>query len=106
MEYTLKPTIDTDGDGIADKALSREDNVKPGSVKIKDINGDGKINADDRTPISKDPDFTLSLNTSLKWKGFDFYMDWYGVSGRKIQNAYLNESNSGGSLQGKLMVSK
>ena len=46
MEYTLKPTIDTDGDGIADKALSREDNVKPGSVKIKDINGDGKINAD------------------------------------------------------------
>ena len=102
LEYTLKPTIDTDGDGIADKALSREDNVKPGSVKIKDINGDGKINADDRTPISKDPDFTLSLNTSLKWKGFDFYMDWYGVSGRKIQNAYLNESNSGGSLQGKL----
>lgn len=102
LEYTLKPTIDTDGDGIADKALSREDDVKPGSVKIKDINGDGKINADDRTPISKDPDFTLSLNTSLKWKGFDFYMDWYGVSGRKIQNAYLNESNSGGSLQGKL----
>lgn len=37
LEYTLKPTIDTDGDGIADKALSREDNVKPGSVKIKDI---------------------------------------------------------------------
>lgn len=102
LEYVLKPTIDTDGDGIADKALLRDDNVQPGSVKIKDINGDGKINADDRVPISKDPDFTLSLNTSLKWKGLDFYMDWYGVSGRKIQNAYLNESNSGGSLQGKL----
>ena len=76
LEYTLKPTIDTDGDGIADKALTREDNVAPGSVKIKDVNGDGKINADDRTPISRDPDFTLSLNTTLKWKGFDFYMDW------------------------------
>ena len=98
----MKPTIDTDGDGIADKALTREDNVAPGSVKIKDINGDGKINADDRTPISRDPDFTLSLNTTLKWKGFDFYMDWYGVSGRKIRNGYLSESNSGGSLQGKL----
>lgn len=35
LEYTLKPTIDTDGDGIADKALTREDNVAPGSVKIK-----------------------------------------------------------------------
>ena len=102
LEYTLKPTIDTDGDGIADKALTREDNVVPGSVKIKDVNGDGKINADDRTPISRDPDFTLSLNTTLKWKGFDFYMDWYGVSGRKIRNGYLSESNSGGSLQGKL----
>ena len=29
-------------------------------------------------------------------------MDWYGVSGRKIRNGYLSESNSGGSLQGKL----
>lgn len=102
LEYTLKPTIDTDGDGIPDKALERQDAIAPGSVKLKDVNGDGKIDADDRTPISKDPDFTLSLNTSLKWKGFDFYMDWYGVSGRKIQNAYLSDSNSGGSLQGKL----
>lgn len=102
LEYTLKPTIDTDGDGIPDKALERQDAIAPGSVKLKDVNGDGKIDADDRTPISKDPDFTLSLNTTLKWKGFDFYMDWYGVSGRKIQNAYLSDSNSGGSLQGKL----
>ncbi|WP_308756097.1 TonB-dependent receptor [uncultured Bacteroides sp.] len=100
--YTLKPTIDTDGDGVADKALARDDKVEPGSVKIKDLNGDGKINADDRTPISKDPNFTLSLNTTFKWKGFDFYMDWYGVSGRKIKNGYLYDSNSGGSLQGKL----
>ncbi len=102
LVYTLKPTIDTTGDGIPDKALERQDNVQPGSIRIKDMNGDGKIDADDRVPISKDPDFTLSLNTSFKWKGFDFFMDWYGVSGRKIQNAYLSDSNSGGSLQGKL----
>lgn len=103
LEYTLKPTIDSDGDGIADKAIIREnDVVAPGAIKIKDLNGDGKIDADDRTPISKDPDFTLSLNSTIKWKGFDLYMDWYAVSGRKIKNAYLHESNSGGSLQGKL----
>lgn len=102
LVYTLKPTVDSDGDGVADKALEREDEVEPGSVKIKDLNGDGKINADDRTPISKDPDFTISLNTTLKWKGFDLYMDWYGVSGRKIKNSYLCDPNNGGSLQGKL----
>jgi len=28
-------------------------------------------------------------------------MDWYGVSGRKIRNGYLSESNSGGSFTGK-----
>lgn len=100
--YQLKPTIDTDEDGIPDKELERQDAIAPGSVKVKDLNGDGKISADDRTPISKDPKFTLSLNTNFSWKGIDLFMDWYGVSGRKIQNAYLYDSNSGGSLQGKL----
>lgn len=100
--YNLKPTVDTDADGIPDKVLERADAIAPGSVKVKDLNEDGKISPDDRTPISKDPDFTLSLNTSFKWKGIDFFMDWYGVSGRTIQNTYLSDANNGGSLQGKL----
>lgn len=102
LEYVLKPTIDTDNDGVADKALERQDVVMPGSIKIKDLNNDGKIDADDRKPISKDPKFTMSINTTLKWKGFDLFMDWYGVSGRKIDNRFLYDYNSGGSLQGKL----
>ncbi|WP_302115406.1 TonB-dependent receptor [uncultured Alistipes sp.] len=100
--YKLKPTIDTDGDGIADKAMEYTNAVKPGMVKIRDLNGDGRINADDRTPISKDPDFTLSLSTTLRWKGFEFFMDWYGVHGGRLMNPFLHEANSGGSLQGKL----
>lgn len=100
--YTLKPTIDTDGDGVADKVLERQDQVLPGSLKIKDLDGDGRITPDDRTQYKRAPDFTISLNTSLKWKDFDFYMDWYAVSGLYRLNPYLYESNSGGSLQGKL----
>ena len=53
LTYTLKPTIDTDGDGIPDKVLERQDAVAPGSVKVKDLNGDGKITADDRTQIGR-----------------------------------------------------
>lgn len=101
ITYTLLPTIDTDGDGVADKAMSYVNAPKPGMVKVVDMNGDGSINADDRVPIQKDPDFTLSLSTTLRWKGFDLYMDWYAVSGGCLQNKYLYDSNSGGSLQGK-----
>lgn len=101
-KWIIKPTIDSDGDGVADQAMVTDVVVAPGSVKIVDYNGDGKITADDRQIIERDPDFIASLNTSLKWKGFDFYMDWYMVSGTIRRNEYLYGSNQGGSLQGKL----
>ena len=100
--YVLKPTYDTDGDGVPDKALERDSDIYPGAIKVKDVDGDGKITADDRVVIPKDPKFIMSLNTTLKWKGFDLYADFYGVYGRVIQNKYLYDYNSGGSLQGKL----
>lgn len=100
--YKLKPTIDTDGDDVADAALKRIDAVGPGSMKVRDMNGDGVIDGNDRTQFKKDPDFTISLNTTVKWNNFDFYMDWYAVSGLYKQNIYLYSSNAGGSLSGKL----
>ena len=99
--YTLLPTIDTDGDGLPDKALDYETPREPGMIRIHDTDGDGRITADDRVPIRRDPDFTMSLSTSLRWKGFDLFMDWYGVSGGYLRNPYLYEAASGGSLQGK-----
>ena len=99
--FVLKKTYDTDGDGVPDKALERDAGFYPGAVKVKDVNNDGKITADDRVVISKDPKFTMSLNTSFKWKGLDLYADFYGVYGRIIQNKYLYDYNSGGSLAGR-----
>ena len=99
--FVLKKTYDTDGDGVPDKALERDAGFYPGAVKIKDVNNDGKITADDRVVISKDPKFTMSLNTTFKWKGIDFYADFYGVYGRVIQNKYLYDYNSGGTLAGR-----
>ena len=100
--YTLLPTVDTTGDGIADTVVEPDVKVAPGSVKLVDKNGDNKINADDRFILKRDPDFITSINTSLQFKGFDFYMDWYMVSGGVKLNQYLYSANQGGSLQGKL----
>ena len=99
--YELKPTYDSDGDGVADKVLDRNDVVEPGSVKLRDVNGDGKINEEDRIVYQRDPDFTVSLSTTLAWKGLDFYMDWYGVSGGYVLNPLLYDGEYGGNLRGK-----
>lgn len=101
-KYVLKPTYDMDGDGVPETALQRDSEAYPGAIKVKDVNGDGKIDANDKVIIPKDPKFIMSFNTTFKWKGFDLYADFYAVYGRKIQNKYLYDYNSGGSLAGKL----
>ncbi|WDF56630.1 SusC/RagA family TonB-linked outer membrane protein [Mucilaginibacter sp. KACC 22063] len=58
------------------------DGAAAGSFKYADINGDGKINSDDRTFIGNpNPDFTYGLNLSATYKGFDFTTVLYGSQG-------------------------
>ncbi len=55
----------------------------PGRFKYADINGDKKIDANDRTIIGNpNPDFTYGLNLGVEYKAFDFSMFFYGVSGQ------------------------
>jgi TonB-linked SusC/RagA family outer membrane protein len=62
----------------------------PGLLKFKDINGDGKIDDNDRTFIGNpNPKITGGLNLSGTYKGFDFSAFFYGVAGNKIVN-YVN----------------
>lgn len=57
----------------------------PGDFKYKDINGDGIINAQDRTIIGNPtPDFTYGGSVNLRFKGFDFGVDFGGVYGNEI----------------------
>jgi hypothetical protein len=59
--------------------------VKPGDLKFKDVNGDGKIDQDDRTMIGKPtPDYTYGLNVNLAYRGFDFGVDMMGVYGNEV----------------------
>lgn len=64
--------------------------VKPGDFIYADVNGDGKINADDKTDLgSPFPTFTGSFGFSLDWKGFDFSIDLYASLGNKIFNGKI-----------------
>jgi TonB-linked SusC/RagA family outer membrane protein len=59
----------------------------PGRFKYADINGDKKIDADDRTVIGNpNPDFTYGINLGAEYKAFDFSAFFYGVAGKDIFN--------------------
>ncbi|WP_227256272.1 TonB-dependent receptor [Pedobacter sp. MR2016-19] len=57
--------------------------LRPGDMKFKDINGDGKINADDKIRLDKNgtPTFTGGFNLNLQYKGFDLSVLVQGATG-------------------------
>lgn len=76
-------------------------NAKPGDIRVKDINQDGKIDLEDREIIRKQPKWVGSFGTTFKYKGFDLLFDFYTVQGAVKSNNYLYSFNEGGSLTGK-----
>lgn len=55
---------------------------KPGDIKFRDLNGDGRINDNDRDFIGNpNPELSFGLNAGFDYKGFDFNMLIQGVSG-------------------------
>lgn len=60
-----------------------------GRYKIRDVNGDGKIGAEDRTIIGNPhPDFTGGVNLSVGWKGFDLSTFLYFSVGNDLYKHY------------------
>jgi len=95
-----------------ESALS-QDNLRPGDIRIKDTNGvdengnrtgspDGKITQEDRVFIDPNPDWFGSLSTTIDYKGFDLFVDFYAVAGATKINPFLSSFNNGGTLSGKL----
>lgn len=61
---------------------SNTNGVKPGDIKFKDLNGDGQINADDRTFIgSPIPKITYGFSFNAAYKRFDMSFLFQGVAG-------------------------
>ncbi|MFI2742802.1 SusC/RagA family TonB-linked outer membrane protein [Zhouia sp. PK063] len=60
-------------------------NAKPGDFKWKDLDGNGTIDADDRTFLgSSIPKFTYGFTINLAYKNFDFMVFSQGAGGNKI----------------------
>ncbi|PQJ80534.1 SusC/RagA family TonB-linked outer membrane protein [Polaribacter porphyrae] len=87
--------------------------LRPGDIKIRDVNGvdangnitgvpDGKITQEDRVFVDPNPDWFASFSTTLAYKGFDLFLDFYAVEGATKVNPFLSEFNNGGTLSGKL----
>ncbi|MBC9796389.1 SusC/RagA family TonB-linked outer membrane protein [Sinomicrobium weinanense] len=68
-------------------AQEAQPNARPGDVRFVDLNGDGVINAEDKTKIGDpNPDLTYGFNLNLNYRAFDLSVYTYGVAGN--QNAF------------------
>ena len=59
--------------------------VRPGDFKYKDVNGDGKIDANDRTFIGNPtPKYTYGFSINITYKRFNLSSDFGGVYGNQV----------------------
>lgn len=80
--YILKDGVPTNG------MLGGRIGVRPGTIKFKDLDGDGAITDADRTVIGKtNPKFTGGFGLNGGYKGFDISILFNFVYGNKIYNA-------------------
>lgn len=78
--YILKPTEPTNGD--------LRENIQPGAPKYKDINGDGKIDENDKTIIGNGhPVHIGGFTNTFTYKNFDLSIFFQWSYGNDIYNA-------------------
>ena len=81
-------------DGLIQEGETVEWDAKaaPGSIKIVDLNKDGKIDDNDKTIICNSaPALTLGFNNTFNWKQFDLSLFFYGAFGQQRYNYTLQD---------------
>jgi TonB-linked SusC/RagA family outer membrane protein len=70
-------------DSAAVNKVPHWSNARPGDVIFKDVNNDGKIDADDRVRVEKSglPTFTGGMGINLQYGGFDLSALFQGATG-------------------------
>lgn len=56
-------------------------NLQPGDIRYRDMNGDGKIDNEDRTSIGRSniPQIIYGISTGITWRGFDISVMFQGA---------------------------
>lgn len=74
-----------------------EKNLRPGDMKFKDVNGDGKIDALDQVRLDKtrDPIYTTGFSLNMAYKSFDLSILFQGAFGG-LQLLNFNETGEFG----------
>lgn len=88
------------GDNIASSA---QPNARPGDVRYKDVNGDGKIDNNDRAHVGRVfPKLQYGFNLTASYKGLDFSAFFQGVQGNDLLNVgrwWLDRTDDNGNYR-------
>lgn len=77
--WVLKPEVPTNG--------NTRQNIQPGDVKYRDLNGDGVANLSDYTIIGNPtPDFIGGFTNNFRWKNFDLNIFFQYAVGGDVYN--------------------
>lgn len=77
-QFELNAYTDKNGNKI-------QPNAVPGDFKFADLNGDGKIDLNDKTVLGNAyPKIEVGVNIRVEFKGFDFATTGYGRFGHKV----------------------
>lgn len=81
-KYILKEGVPTTG------LLGGRAGIRPGTIKLKDLDGDEVVDESDRQIIGDtNPDFIGGFGVNSTWKGFDFTALFNFVYGNDVYNA-------------------
>lgn len=82
--YKTDGIIQTDDTGLPTSTVFPQ---TPGNIKVVDVTGDGKVDANDKTIIGNpNPNFNYGFRTAFSYKALKFSATFYGVQGNDIIN--------------------
>ena len=80
-------------------------NSQPGYIKIRDVNGDGEITADDRTIIGQlDPKNIWGLTNTFNYKNLSLTIFVHGVHGVTKENELFQDASSSSGVRRNVIL--
>ena len=80
-------------------------NSQPGYIKIRDVNGDGEITADDRTIIGQlDPKNIWGLTNTFSYKNLSLTIFVHGVHGVTKENELFQDASSSSGVRRNVIL--